>query len=163
MSADILKSITAPIKLSLADKEIVKAVQSALVRLGYAIAVDGIPGTYTLNAFNSFKASSHLGEPGVLGVTTAARLCEASVQLITSAQAAAIFGRMPTPEQMTDLNRCLVRFEINTKPRLTRFISQIAHESGGLKWMKELASGEAYEGRRDLGNTVKGDGRRFKG
>jgi hypothetical protein len=29
--------------------------------------------------------------------------------------------------------------------------------------MKELASGEAYEGRRDLGNTQAGDGPRFKG
>jgi putative chitinase len=29
--------------------------------------------------------------------------------------------------------------------------------------MVELASGEAYEGRRDLGNTQPGDGRRFKG
>lgn len=29
--------------------------------------------------------------------------------------------------------------------------------------MEELASGDAYEGRRDLGNTQPGDGRRFKG
>ena len=29
--------------------------------------------------------------------------------------------------------------------------------------MTEIASGEAYEGRRDLGNTQPGDGRRFKG
>jgi putative chitinase len=29
--------------------------------------------------------------------------------------------------------------------------------------MKELASGDAYEGNTNLGNTQKGDGRRFKG
>jgi predicted chitinase len=29
--------------------------------------------------------------------------------------------------------------------------------------MQELASGQAYEGRRDLGNTQPGDGRRYKG
>jgi predicted chitinase len=29
--------------------------------------------------------------------------------------------------------------------------------------MEEIASGAAYEGRRDLGNTEPGDGRRFKG
>lgn len=75
-SADILKSINAPIKLSLATKEVVTAVQTQLVRLGYAIAIDGIPGPYTLTAFNSFKSSRHLGEPGVLGVTTASKLLE---------------------------------------------------------------------------------------
>lgn len=42
-------------------------------------------------------------------------------------------------------------------------MAQIAHESGGLKWLKELASGDDYEGRSDLGNTQPGDGRRFKG
>lgn len=62
-----------------------------------------------------------------------------------------------------DLNRCLTRFEINTPNRIRHFIAQISHESGGGKWMKELASGDAYEGRKDLGNTQPGDGRRFKG
>ncbi|MDJ0513010.1 MAG: hypothetical protein QNJ62_06170 [Methyloceanibacter sp.] len=37
------------------------------------------------------------------------------------------------------------------------------HESDRWKTMEEYASGAAYEGRRDLGNTQKGDGRRFKG
>jgi putative chitinase len=46
---------------------------------------------------------------------------------------------------------------------MRHFMAQIAHESGGLKWLKELDSGEDYEGRTDLGNTQKGDGRRFKG
>lgn len=31
------------------------------------------------------------------------------------------------------------------------------------KPIEEIASGQAYEGRKDLGNTVKGDGMRFKG
>lgn len=37
------------------------------------------------------------------------------------------------------------------------------HESDRWKTMEEYASGAAYEGRKDLGNTVKGDGKRFKG
>ena len=77
MSADILKSITAPVKLSLASSEIIIAVQKQLNRLGYNLATDGILGAYTLTAFNSFKASEHLGEPGILGPTTAAKLLEA--------------------------------------------------------------------------------------
>lgn len=43
------------------------------------------------------------------------------------------------------------------------FVAQLAHESGEFRWTAELASGAAYEGRRDLGNTEPGDGVRFKG
>jgi len=39
----------------------------------------------------------------------------------------------------------------------------VGHESGGLQFMEEIASGQQYEGRVDLGNTQPGDGRRFKG
>ena len=64
---------------------------------------------------------------------------------------------------INDLNNCLLKFEINTPNRMRHFISQISHESGGGKWMKELASGDNYEGRKDLGNTQPGDGRKYKG
>lgn len=37
------------------------------------------------------------------------------------------------------------------------------HESDHWKTLQEYASGAAYEGRRDLGNSVPGDGKRFKG
>ena len=47
--------------------------------------------------------------------------------------------------------------------RLCEFIGQLAHESGGFRYMEEIASGAAYEGRRDLGNTQPGDGKRYKG
>ena len=52
---------------------------------------------------------------------------------------------------------------INTPLRQTHFLAQIGHESGALRYNEELASGAAYEGRSDLGNTAVGDGRRFKG
>ena len=47
--------------------------------------------------------------------------------------------------------------------RLAHFMAQVAHESGGFKYMEEIASGQAYEGRKDLGNTQPGDGVRYKG
>ncbi|EOR08675.1 hypothetical protein F896_01201 [Acinetobacter genomosp. 15BJ] len=47
--------------------------------------------------------------------------------------------------------------------RLAHFIAQLAHESGNFRYMEEIASGAAYEGRKDLGNTEKGDGTRYKG
>jgi len=55
------------------------------------------------------------------------------------------------------------RFCIDTAARKAAFIAQIAHESGSLRYTEEIASGKAYEGRVDLGNTEVGDGVRFKG
>lgn len=52
---------------------------------------------------------------------------------------------------------------LDTGLRLAHFMGQCAHESGGFRYMEEIASGAAYEGRADLGNTVAGDGRRYKG
>ena len=47
--------------------------------------------------------------------------------------------------------------------RFIHFLAQLAHESGNFRYMEEIASGAAYEGRKDLGNVNKGDGVRYKG
>ncbi|AYQ98428.1 lysin A [Corynebacterium phage Kimchi1738] len=47
--------------------------------------------------------------------------------------------------------------------RAAMFAAQLRHESVGLKYMEEIASGSAYEGRSDLENIYPGDGVRFKG
>jgi putative chitinase len=54
-------------------------------------------------------------------------------------------------------------FGISTAKRQAAFVAQIAHESGQLRYVCEIASGDTYEGRADLGNTQPGDGPRFKG
>ena len=54
-------------------------------------------------------------------------------------------------------------FSINTSLRLAAWLGQLAHESGQLKYWRELADGRAYEHRRDLGNLEPGDGTRFVG
>ncbi len=61
------------------------------------------------------------------------------------------------------LNAAMMEFNISTKARQAAFLSQVGHESGQLRYVRELASGEAYEGRKDLGNTQPGDGMRYKG
>jgi len=60
------------------------------------------------------------------------------------------------------LNKYMPEYGI-TGQRVAAFVAQIGHESGQLKYVEEIASGAAYEGRTDLGNTQKGDGVRFKG
>ncbi len=58
---------------------------------------------------------------------------------------------------------CLEQFSLNTPLRQAHFLAQIGHESGELRFKEELASGEAYEHRRDLGNVEPGDGVKYKG
>ena len=61
------------------------------------------------------------------------------------------------------LNDAMMQFEINTPARVAAFLAQIGHESARFRYVEELASGKAYEGRKDLGNVEPGDGVRFKG
>lgn len=61
------------------------------------------------------------------------------------------------------LLRAMERARINTRDRIGHFLSQLLHESARFRYSEEIASGSAYEGRKDLGNTHTGDGRRFKG
>lgn len=57
----------------------------------------------------------------------------------------------------------MTKYGITTPLQMAHFIAQVGHESGSLLYNEEIASGAAYEGRKDLGNTKAGDGRRFKG
>ena len=66
-------------------------------------------------------------------------------------------------ELLTGYSDALVQADCLTVNRAAMFAAQIGHESAGLRYMREIASGAAYEGRRDLGNTMPGDGVRFAG
>jgi len=57
----------------------------------------------------------------------------------------------------------IVKYELSNRLRQAHFLSQWAEETAGYTHLTEEASGRAYEGRRDLGNTRCGDGLRFKG
>ncbi|MGP1382692.1 MAG: glycoside hydrolase family 19 protein [Thainema sp.] len=84
---------------------------------------------------------------------------------ITAAQLRQIAPEAPADVEkfISPINVTIAEFDINTPLRQAHFLAQIAHESGGFRFVEELASGDQYEGRLDLGNTQPGDGRRFKG
>lgn len=56
---------------------------------------------------------------------------------------------------------------LNELPVLAQFLAQVMHESGGLRYVREIwgptKAQRGYEGRKDLGNTQPGDGKRFMG
>ncbi|QXN74434.1 lysin A, glycosyl hydrolase domain [Gordonia phage Float294] len=80
----------------------------------------------------------------------------------------------PTPLTDAELANYLPAVEaamtqagVNTVRRAAAWFSQITVESGGLRWFEEIwgptSQQRGYEGRRDLGNTIPGDGYRFRG
>ena len=61
------------------------------------------------------------------------------------------------------LNRFMHEYNICLKLREAAFLATVIQESGSFRYTREIASGKAYEGRKDLGNIYKGDGERFCG
>lgn len=61
------------------------------------------------------------------------------------------------------LNKYMPKYEVNNYLRVCHFLAQAAHEAASFRTLEEYASGAAYEGRKDLGNTQRGDGVRYKG
>jgi putative chitinase len=85
---------------------------------------------------------------------------------ITSDQLKAIAPTMSQVRLTTFLgpiNDTLSKFNISTPAAQAMFLAQIMHESCACIYTVEIASGKAYEGRIDLGNTQPGDGVKYKG
>lgn len=49
-------------------------------------------------------------------------------------------------------NKFFSKYNLISYQRIAAFLAQIAEESGSLRYVEELASGKAYEFRKDLGN-----------
>ena len=63
---------------------------------------------------------------------------------------------------MDDYARCVQNCNMDTLEQVY-FLGQVGHESAGLRYPMEIASGADYEWRADLGNTQSGDGVKFAG
>jgi putative chitinase len=87
--------------------------------------------------------------------------------IIVSEHLAAIAGLKGATSKMMELapwmNRTCPAYGIDTAQEYAHFLAQACHETDHFRTLREYASGTAYEGRKDLGNTQLGDGKRFRG
>lgn len=64
-------------------------------------------------------------------------------------------------------NTAMQRYQIVGSKRVAAFIAQVGHESGQLRYVREIwgptPAQAKYEDRADLGNTVAGDGLKYRG
>ncbi len=126
---------------------------------------DGDFGQKTDTAVRAFQRSRGLTDDGRVGSRTWSAL-EASGAMLTREQLRGVMTRLSVAradECLPSLIAAMREADITNAQRQAAFLAQLAHESGELRYFEELASGDAYEGREGLGNTQKGDGRRYKG
>lgn len=76
-----------------------------------------------------------------------------------------VFGTSLSQPQVDRMEAILTRLDAKRimLEQAAYILGTAYHESDRFRTMEEYASGAAYEGRKTLGNTEPGDGRRFKG
>jgi len=128
------------------------------------ITSDGSFGPGTDKAVKDWQTKNGLTADGIVGDATWARMGINSTPIADAGplKLSALQGVVPA-NVLAQIPSAATIFNITTNLRLAHFLSQCSHESGGFKFVTEFASGSAYEGRKDLGNTQTGDGPRYKG
>ena len=180
--------ITLPM-LRLNDGIISPQLQSAVQKLQQALGhqpnqIDGKFGSGTEGAVRLFQKNNRLVEDGIVGEVTWSALLKTPVKIdIGSSTSAptirfgvkdlnidAIIQSIPYPTIRTFARRSVPLILQECQNSGVADLAQIAyvlataeHESHLGEWMEEFASGWAYEGRLELGNTQTGDGPLFKG
>lgn len=125
-------------------------------------------GPKTEAAVKAWQKANGLNDDGVVGDITWNKLFAINDQITDAVTQVAGLALDKLKDKvphgvLEELSKIAESFGITNNLRLAHFLAQCAHESGSWKYRVELASGKAYEGRKDLGNTEAGDGVRFKG
>lgn len=150
-------------------------IQKALKDKGFLDGkADGDFGNRTHTAVKAFQTKNGLEPDGVVGAGTWTALFAAGMSAVDAGPGPFVVSRehlsaiaglstplMPALAEW--LNKTCPAYEIDTPREYAHFLAQACHETDHFKTLKEYASGNAYENRKDLGNTQKGDGVRFKG
>lgn len=129
------------------------------------IKADGAFGPGTEAKVKEWQSANGLAADGVVGDITWAKMglpVAAPVADAGELKISKLQGIIPA-NVLAQIPDTAAKFNITTNLRLAHFLAQCAHESGNFKFVVEFASGSAYEGRKDLGNTQPGDGVKFKG
>ena len=138
--------------------EEVKQIQEKL-----GISNDGVFGAGTEAKVKEWQSQNGLVADGVVGQSTWDKMFpKQPSNNTTTLRLDKLKGQVPD-SVIAQIPETAAKFNITTNLRLAHFLAQCAHESGNFNFVVELASGKAYEGRKDLGNTQPGDGVRFKG
>ncbi|MGZ8182444.1 MAG: M15 family metallopeptidase [Methylobacter sp.] len=142
-------------------------------RMGLSIALtcDGLFGEKTVEAIKLFQETIlNVSEPdGIVqpGGATLKELCVALPESLNKDMLALIYLNAEEKKALNTLAdpiiKAMERYGINTPLRQAHYLAQVGHESGELRFRTELASGKAYENRKDLGNIHPGDGPLYKG
>lgn len=158
--------------------ELQKDVKFLQTKLGFiGDSIDGKFGAGTEAAVKRFQQDKGLLVDGIVGQKTWIALLDKPVEvflphpvLVTSFNIDQIVSSISPSESRTYARKSVPLILRESKAngvidrgQIAYILATAQHESFLGKWMEELASGEAYEGRLDLGNTKSGDGKRFKG
>ena len=137
-----------------------KIVDKAQTKPSEVRGADGIMGNNTKAAIKAFQEDNGLEVTGNLDAATVKAL--ETTPEPTFKYDAGYFSTDKQNDNMTAMYKAAVDAGIEGL-ELVALMSQAAHESDKFKTAEEYASGNAYEGRTDLGNTQAGDGKRYKG
>jgi peptidoglycan hydrolase-like protein with peptidoglycan-binding domain len=135
--------------------------------------VDGAAGPRTQAAWQLFRRVCGLPSNAAIDVAGARRLADAAETPESFMGKLAVQippeykfrrGQRGANQERSVKAIALVARELKlSPPQLAYVLATAEHESDRFATLEEYASGAAYEGRSDLGNTQPGDGRRFKG
>jgi predicted chitinase len=175
-SRSILEQVRAATPSGQWGTDLGTAVQRALAEL-YLLNpnddVDGQIGARTRAAWGFFKEATNLPDPDILDAASTGKLLQALDspagligKPIVDLQPDFEFRQNQAKDNRDKSVAAIVaaaRARKLSNPQIAYVLATAEHESDSFKTLEEYSSGTQYEGRADLGNTMAGDGVRFKG